>query len=160
MLGAVQELGRWCGAALALAASVAGVVGERSGLFLYTGYVPLQVLAGMSAVALISRTFGFAAFGMRGRLLGGLLGAGLVAGSWAVKSAGTTERKVFYLKACEVVPGMELPAVELVMHGYHSWAPERGHVSYQFLEGDVMDVLAVDYDARTRRVSASNLILD
>jgi len=139
-----------------------GYLLERGGVFLYTGYLLVRILAILAALGLGLWTLLL----WKGRgIAPSLVAAGtcciLVLLAWHLESHVTSPRKGFYLASSKVKEGMLFSDAERLMAPYRIFSVAPGHASFAFRSSaQTEDVLVVHYDPETARVTTADLSLD
>jgi len=135
---------------------------EIRGVFLYSGYGVIKVVATVIATGLAA----WAAWLFKRRrgaagcfaLLVSVVMLGL---GWTSAMLPTSPRKRFYILAEQIAPGDNVEHVKARLAGYHSWTPQEGYVSFDFADGPgTSDVISVHYDPKTLTVLDTSLSLD
>jgi hypothetical protein len=138
-----------------------GLLLERAGLFLYTGYIVVGVIGTVIAFRFLFWGLSF----LKTRrvalfYLAALISASIMFGGWSLRVLDSSPRKHFYLAATGVKRGDSIDVVRERMAHYETWQGQKDYESFAFNAPGTSDVLIVHYDASSRKVIDLHLSLD
>ena len=133
-----------------------GLFLERTGLFLYTGYI----VVGLTGTLIAFRFLLWAVRFLKSGRLARLISVSVILGAWSVGFVDSSPRKHFYLAARSIKRGEPIDTVRRRMAQYESWQGQQDYESFAFNAPGTSDVLIVHYDGKTDKVIDLKMSLD